>query len=115
MNTVWLYTLGSFGGIVAIYLLGVFLSPHRPNAVKNDHFECGLPSSSSMPQKANFGYFVFAILFIVVDMAGLFFSLFVFSDDPHALTIMALFAMILFVALSIAMKTMNAHSGMKPH
>jgi NADH-quinone oxidoreductase subunit A len=103
MDVVLLYALGAFVSILAIYLLGVVVSPLRPNKIKNDHFECGLPSSSSMPQKANFGYFVFAILFIIVDMAGLFFSLFVFSDDRHALTIIAWFAIILFVALTVAM------------
>jgi NADH-quinone oxidoreductase subunit A len=104
VETVFLYALGSFLGVFAIYLLGVFVSPFRPNRIKNDHFECGLPSSSSMAQKANFGYFVFAILFIVIDMAGLFFSLFVFSNNTHALTMAALLAGILFVALSISMK-----------
>lgn len=107
METVFLYALGAFASMVAIYLLGVFLSPFRPNAVKNDHFECGLPASSSMAQKANFGYFVFAILFIVIDMAGLFFSLFVFSDNTHALNVAALLAGILAVALMVTMKEYN--------
>ncbi len=104
VETVFLYTLGTFVGIVAIYLLGTMVSPLRPNLVKNDHFECGLPASSSQPTKANFGYFIFAIMFIVIDMAGMFFSLFVFSKDNHALMIAAIFAGILFVALSVAMK-----------
>lgn len=110
METVFLYALGTFVGLVGIFLAGTVLSPLRPNRVKNDHFECGLPASSSQPQKASFGYFIFAIMFIVIDMAGLFFSLFVFSTDNHALTIAAIFAGILFVALTVAMKEYRKES-----
>ncbi len=104
METVILYALGTFSGIFMIYLLGIMVAPYKPNKIKNDHFECGLPASSDVPQKANFNYFIFAIMFIIIDMAGLFFSLFVFSDNTHALKITAIFSGILFIAVTVAMK-----------
>lgn len=83
METVVIYALGVLGGVFTLYLLGIMVAPYMPNDVKNDHFECGLPPSSEVPMKANFSYFIFAIAFIIFDMAGLFFSLFVFSIEKE--------------------------------
>ncbi len=83
------------------------MAPYTPDAMKNTHFECGLPPSSVNPRKANFGFFMYAIMFIVADMTGLFFSLFVFSEDPHAQKIVALFAVIMAVAIVISMRRFN--------
>lgn len=57
-----------------------------------------------MPKKANFGFFMYAIMFVVADMTGLFFTLFVYAGDLHAQVIAALFAIIMAVAVMIAMK-----------
>ena len=87
-----------------LYLLGVLVAPYAPNAIKNSHFECGLPASSSNPKKANFGFFMFAIMFIIADMTGLFFSLFVYAEDLHSQNIAAIFALIMAVVTVIAMR-----------
>jgi NADH-quinone oxidoreductase subunit A len=63
-----------------------------------------LPPSSEVPKKANFGFFMFAIMFVIADMTGLFFTLFVYAGDLHTQSIAALFAMIMAVAIMIAMK-----------
>jgi len=107
METFILYALGISLCVFALYLLGVLVAPYAPNKIKNDHFECGLPSSSSTPKKANFGFFIFAIMFIIADMSGLFFTLFVYANDTHAQTIAAIFALILALAITIAMKEYN--------
>ena len=104
METVLLYALGIFGGVFVLYLLGIMAAPYAPNDVKNDHFECGLPPSSEVPLKANFGYFIFAIAFIIFDMSGLFFSLFVFDSSEYALKIAMVFGVLLFAAITISMK-----------
>jgi NADH-quinone oxidoreductase subunit A len=54
--------------------------------------------------KANFSYFIFAIAFIVFDMAGLFFSLFVFADSSEALNMAMIFGLLLFSAITVSMK-----------
>ena len=83
-------------------------APYDPQTVKNDHFECGLPVSSATPKRANFGFFIFAILFIIADMSGLFFTLVVFADNLHAQLIASIFALILAVSMSIAMREYNS-------
>lgn len=80
------------------------MAPYAPDPIKNSHFECGLPASSSTPKKANFGFFMFAIMFIIADMTGLFFSLFVYAHDKHAQTIAAIFSLSIALALVVAMK-----------
>ena len=90
-----------------LYFLGISLAPYSPDNIKNDHFECGLPASSSTPKKANFGFFIFAIMFIVADMTGLFFTLFVYADDIHSQTIAAIFAVIMAIAITLSMKEYN--------
>jgi NADH-quinone oxidoreductase subunit A len=107
METIFLYSIGTIFGVFLIYILGISIAPYLPDSVKNDHFECGLPPSSEMPQKANFNYFSFAIMFIVIDMAGLFFSIFIFTENRETLINLAIFSLILFVALSFAMKEYN--------
>jgi NADH-quinone oxidoreductase subunit A len=104
METVLLYALGILGGVFLLYLIGIMVAPYKPNDVKNDHFECGLPPSSEVPLKANFGYFIFAIAFIIFDMSGLFFSLFVFDDTEYSLKIAMIFGILLFAAVTISMK-----------
>ena len=104
METVLLYSIGILGGVFVLYLLGIMVAPYKPNDVKNDHFECGLPPSSEVPMKANFGYFIFAIAFIIFDMSGLFFSLFVFDNTEYSLKIAMVFGVLLFAAITISMK-----------
>ena len=104
MTTVLLYALGVLGGVFTLYLIGIMVAPYAPNDVKNDHFECGLPPSSEVPLKANFGYFIFAIAFIIFDMSGLFFSLFAFDDAQSSIKMAMVFGILLFVAITISMK-----------
>jgi len=104
MVAILLFAIGILVGVFLLYLLGIIVAPYNPDEIKTDHFECGLPPSSEVPLKANFNYFIFAIAFIVFDMAGLFFSLFVFSSNPEALKIGIGFGLLLFTAITISMK-----------
>jgi len=104
MGTILFFAAGTLLGVILLYLLGIAVAPLNPSEIKNDHFECGLPPSSEVPMKANFSYFIFAIAFIVFDMAGLFFSLFVFADSTDALNWAMVFGILLFAAITISMK-----------
>jgi len=104
METFLIYAASVMAGVFLLYFLGVALAPYAPGSVKDDHFECGLPAASSVPKKANFGFFVYAIMFIVADMTGLFFTLFVYSDDRHASWMASLFALVMALAITLAMK-----------
>jgi NADH-quinone oxidoreductase subunit A len=104
METFVVYVVSVLAVVFLLYFLGISVAPYKPNQIKNEHFECGLPASSSTPKKANFGFFVYAIMFIVADMTGLFFTLFVYSTDRHSSIMAALFAIIIAFAITIAMQ-----------
>ena len=104
MDNFFLYFIVATLAIFLIYFIGISIAPYKPEKVKSEHFECGLPPSSELPKRANFGFFVYAIIFVVVDMAGLFFTLFVFSNDAHSYKIASIFALILALGVSVAMK-----------
>lgn len=107
IETFFLYTLLVSAAVFLLYFLGVAIAPYAPSKIKNEHFECGLPASAATPKKANFGFFVYAIMFIVADMTGLFFSLFVFGFDKHASIMASLFAIIMAFAIMMAMREMQ--------
>jgi len=90
--------------VFVLYFVGILLAPYAPSKIKNEHFECGLPASSSQPKKANFSFFMFAIMFIIADMTGLFLTLFVYATTLHAQIIAIIFATIMAIAITLAMK-----------
>ena len=107
IETFLIYFLSVSGAIFLLYFLGIAVAPYAPSKIKNEHFECGLPASSSTPKKANFGFFIYAIMFIVADMTGLFVSLFVFGADKHSSMIASLFVLIMAAAISLAMRELE--------
>lgn len=107
IETFIIYAIGISLSVFFLYFIGILFAPFAPDGVKTDHFECGLPASSSTPKKANFGFFMFAIMFIVADMTGLFFTLFIYANDFHAQIIASVFAVIIAIAITLSMKEYN--------
>ena len=101
------YVIGVSAAVFLLYFLGVALAPYAPNTIKNEHFECGLPASASTPKKANFGFFIYAIMFIVADMTALFVALFVFGLDKDSSMIASAFVLIMALAISLAMRELE--------
>jgi len=104
MEQFLIYAISLMLAVFLLYFVGVAIAPYDPDSVKSDHFECGLPASSEQPRRANYGYFVYAIMFIVADMTGLFFALFVFDTDRRASIVAALFAVAVAIAVTLAMR-----------
>ena len=107
VETFFIYALGVTLAVFLIYFLGIALAPYAPSKIKNEHFECGLPASASTPKKANFGFFIYAIMFIVADMTALFVALFVFGLDKHSALTASAFALIMALAISLAMRELQ--------
>jgi NADH-quinone oxidoreductase subunit A len=102
-----LYAASAAFAVFLLYFTGVAIAPYEPGKVKNDHFECGLPASSEQPRRANYGFFVYAIMFIVADMTGLFFTLFTFGAEGHDALVAALFALLVAAAVTLAMRELQ--------
>ncbi|WP_201351856.1 NADH-quinone oxidoreductase subunit A [Hydrogenimonas urashimensis] len=109
MESFLVYTAGVTFAVFLLYFIGVAIAPYKPDSVKNDHFECGLPASSDQPKRANYGFFVYAIMFIAADMTGLFFTLFVFDLKGHSALVAGLFALLMGGAITLAMRELQIH------
>ncbi len=107
MDIFFSYAVGIVLSVFALYFFGVAVAPYVPDNIKNDYFECGLPVSSHMPKKANFDFFIYAVMFIVVDMTALFLTLFVYAVSPHAKITASLFAVVMALAVFIAMRELH--------
>jgi len=107
VETFFIYAIAVTFAIFLVYFLGVALAPYAPSKIKNEHFECGLPASASTPKKANFGFFIYAIMFIVADMTALFVALFVFGLDQHSSMVASAFVLIMALAISLAMRELQ--------
>ena len=107
IETFLFYVLGVSIGVFLLYFLGVALAPYVPNKIKNEHFECGLPASAATPKKANFGFFVYAIMFVVADMSALFVALFVYGTDKHSSLMASAFVLMLAFAITLSMRELK--------
>jgi NADH-quinone oxidoreductase subunit A len=63
--------LGTTVGAVFSYLNGV-LGPRRPNPVKSDPYECGLPSEVTSTFRFGISFYLVAMLFILFDIEVVF-------------------------------------------
>jgi NADH-quinone oxidoreductase subunit A len=111
MEAFIIYTVGISLSVFALYFLGVSLAPYAPDKVKNDHFECGLPPSSPLPKRANFNFFIYAIMFIVADMTGLFFTLFVYADNNHTRIVASIFATVMAIVIFFAARELHGEEN----
>ncbi len=88
--------------------LGVnrFLSPSRPNAVKNSTYECGMEPIGDALMRYNVRFYIFALLYVVfaVEAAFLFPWAVVFRSIPGMLPLgeVGVFLGILVLALAFA-------------
>ena len=61
------------GGIVTSWLMGLLrLRPDRPNPVKEDTYECGIPTEGTSQVQFKVSYYFFALLFVVFDVLAVF-------------------------------------------
>jgi NADH-quinone oxidoreductase subunit A len=62
------------GGIVGVALtfLNNVLGPHRPNKVKQEPYECGLPSEVTSSFRFGISFYLIAMLFILFDIEVVF-------------------------------------------
>ena len=58
--------------LLPIFLRLIGLAPHKPNAVKNSTFECGMETIGKTLIRFNFRYYFYALLFVALDILVLF-------------------------------------------
>jgi NADH-quinone oxidoreductase subunit A len=89
---------------VAFTLLNKVLGPSRPNAVKSEPYECGLPSDISRTFRFGISFYMVAMLFILFDIEVVFLYpvgvILKAADSVFVLAEVLVFAALLLVALA---------------
>ena len=81
----------------AFTLLNNVLGPRRPNPVKREPYECGLPSEVTRNFRFGISFYLIAMLFILFDIEVIF--LYPVAIQLKALGTFALVETIVFIAL----------------
>ena len=58
--------------IVSVIFGFVRIRPRDPNAIKQDTYECGVPTEGPSWVQFHVGYYVFALLFVIFDVETVF-------------------------------------------
>ena len=88
------------GGIGTSWLFGVLgIRPDRPDAVKEDTYECGVETEGPAWVQFNFRYYYFALLFVIFDVEAVF--LVPFAVAFTGLPVGAFVAMLVFLLLLV--------------
>jgi len=74
-------------------------SPHKPNAIKNSIYECGLVSAGDAWVQFRSAYYLYAIIFLIFDVEAVF--LLPFAVAFTGLGVAACAAMLIFVLLLV--------------
>ncbi len=82
---------------VAFTLLNGVLGPRRPNKVKSEPYECGLPSDVQSSFRFGISFYLIAMLFILFDIEVVF--LYPIAVQLEAVGVFALVETTVFVAL----------------
>lgn len=87
--------------LISLALTRIGIAPKDPGPVKNDTYECGLPTIGRTWVQFNFRYYYYALLFVLFDVLVIF--LYPWAVEIRALgfsglTIIAIFVSFLMVA-----------------
>jgi NADH-quinone oxidoreductase subunit A len=94
--------LGAIVGGALVTLNGL-IGPKRPNRVKSEPYECGLPSEVTRTFRFGVSFYLIAMLFILFDIEVIFLYpvgvILNVSDSVFVLGEVIIFVVLLFVAL----------------
>lgn len=85
---------------VAPIFLGWLLGPKKPNAIKNDTYECGVETVGDTWVQFKVQYYIFALVFVVFDVEMVF--LFPWAVAYNSLPFFAFVEILLFIVLLAA-------------
>ncbi len=86
------------GGILSSWALGsIGVRPDRPEAVKEDTYECGVEPEGTAWVQFNFRYYNYALLFVIFDVEAVF--LYPWAVSLEKVAISGFIAVVTFIAI----------------
>ena len=95
----------TLGGILSA--LSIFMGPRRPNRIKSEVYECGVPLVTGGSEKMSVKYYLTGILFILFDIETIFLYLWAIAFEKlgwFGLIEVAVFMTILIVGFVYVLK-----------
>lgn len=89
----------AFGFAVAGLVAAWLVSPKKPNAIKNDTYECGIQTYGDTWMQFKAQYYLFALIFVVFDVEAVF--LFPWAVAYRQLGLYAVVEAILFILILV--------------
>ena len=93
-----LFVVGVIATILLFWLIALLYAPKGESVAKHVPYECAVPPEGPLPKKSNFRYYFFGILFLTMDMVGMFIALEAITNGK-ALWIYLLFVIPLLLAI----------------
>ena len=62
------FALPALGMVGLAWVIQIFFGYHRPNIIKNQSYECGMPPLQDAHVQFDVRYYLYALLFIVFDI-----------------------------------------------
>ncbi|NPB05855.1 MAG: NADH-quinone oxidoreductase subunit A [Aquificae bacterium] len=83
---------------VLFWLIALLYAPKGDSVAKHIPYECAVPPEGPLPKKSNFRYYFFGILFLTMDMVGMFLALKALTNG-QGIWIYLLFVIPLLIAI----------------
>lgn len=83
--------------LIPVVLRDLKIIPRRPNKVKEEPFECGMPTIGKTWVQFNFRYYYYALVFLALDVMVVF--IYPWVVELRRLGSPAFYAMIIFIVL----------------
>lgn len=102
MNNLLLLIVVLITAVVLVFAgwgIGVWISPRSYNPLKEEAYECGIPTRGRSWMQFKVGYYLFAILFLMFDVEAVF--LFPWAVVVKEMGVAALVSVLFFLAVLI--------------
>lgn len=83
---------------ILFWLIALLYAPKGESVAKHVPYECAVPPEGPLPKKSNFRFYFFGILFLTMDMVGMFIALEAITNGK-AVWIYLLFVIPLLLAI----------------
>jgi len=96
---VLLVVTGAFGVAIGIVVLSALVTPRRPNPVKQEPYECGIPILGPARIQVSVKYYLMALLFLLFDMETVFILVWAVTFRDPAMRLFSLLEMAVFIGI----------------
>ncbi|GEM_PF-1956590 len=70
-----MFVVALIATVLLFWLIALLYAPKGDSIAKEVPYECAVPPEGPLPKKTNFRYYFFGILFLTMDMVGMFVAL----------------------------------------